>query len=174
MGGLEMNDVTITVTGFLAAEPQYIVTDSGTALTSLRIGSTPRRFDRESGQWKDDDTTYFTVNCWRRLADNLQGSDLKRGDPIIVTGRLRIRDYEKDGQRRYSAVIEANTVGHDLSRGTARFQRTQRGAAALDSDRQQADDVVDAFLTAPDAGELPDSTGEQQADTEPPRIHAVA
>ena len=68
---------------------------------------------------------------------------------------FRIRDYEKDGQRLYSAVIEANTVGHDLSRGTAQVPAHLRGALPLDSDRQQADAVIDAFLTAPDAGELP-------------------
>lgn len=169
-----MNDVTITVTGFLAAEPQFIVTDSGTSLSSLRIGSTPRRYERESGQWKDEDTMYLTVNCWRRLADNLQGSDLKRGDPLIVTGRLRIRDYEKDGQRLYSAVIEAHTVGHDLSRGTARFQRTLRGAASLDADRQQADAVVDAFLVEPVDERPAEETSEETAEAEPTRIRAVA
>ena len=88
---------------------------------------------------------FLTVSCWRSLADNLQACELQRGDPVIVTGKLRIREYVKDGQRRFSAQIEATTVGHDLSRGIARFQRSQR-SAGLPEDRRQADDVADRWL----------------------------
>lgn len=141
-----MNDALITVVGFVAAEPHFEVLASGTSLMSLRIGSTPRRFDRELGQWRDDDPMFLTATCWRGLADNLQASELKRGDPIIVTGRLRIREvHTADGQRRLSAQVEATTVGHDLSRGVARYQRSQR-ATGLPEDRRQADDLADRWL----------------------------
>jgi single-strand DNA-binding protein len=115
---------------------------------SLRIGSTPRRFDRDLGQWRDEDPMFLTVTCWRSLAGNLQECDLKRGDPVIVTGRLRIREYVKDGQTRFSAQIEATTVGHDLSRGVARLQRSQRGAISMSEGRRLADDLADRWLDA--------------------------
>lgn len=164
-----MNDAIITVVGFVAAEPRYEVLASGTSLMSLRIGSTPRRYDRELGQWRDEEPMFMTANCWRSLADNLQASELQRGDPIIVTGRLRIREYTKDGQRRFSAQIEATTVGHDLSRGIARYQRSQR-AAAMPEDRRQADDLADRWLEAE-----PEEGAERAEDTEEPTaFRAVA
>jgi single-strand DNA-binding protein len=140
-----VNEAVVTVIGFVAQDPIFEVLASGTSLMSLRIGSTPRRYDREIGQWRDEDPMFLTVSCWRGLADNLQACELQRGDPVIVTGKLRIREYLKDGQRRFSAQIEATTVGHDLSRGIARFQRSQR-AAGLPEDRRQADDVADRWL----------------------------
>lgn len=177
-----MNDALITVIGFVAAEPHFEVLSSGTSLMSLRIGSTPRRFDRDLGQWRDEDPMFLTVTCWRSLATNLQESDLKRGDPVIVTGRLRIREYAKDGQMRFSAQIEATTVGHDLSRGVARLQRSQRAAVNLLEDRKQADDLADRWLTTDPRDETvqqPVEQGAEQADdsdesTEPGAIRAVA
>jgi single-strand DNA-binding protein len=152
-----VNDALITVIGFVAAEPHYEVLSSGTSLMSLRIGSTPRRFDRDLGQWRDEESMFLTVTCWRALAGNLQECDLKRGDPVIVTGRLRIREYVKDGQSRFSAQIEATTVGHDLSRGVARLQRSQRGAVNVPEDRRQADDLADRWLE----GDRPEDTAEE-------------
>jgi single-strand DNA-binding protein len=140
-----VNEAVVTVIGFVAQDPIFEVLASGTSLMSLRIGSTPRRYDRDIGQWRDEDPMFMTVSCWRTLADNLQGCELQRGDPVIVTGKLRIREFVKDGQRRFSAQIEATTVGHDLSRGVARFQRSQR-SAGLPEDRRQADDVADRWL----------------------------
>jgi single-strand DNA-binding protein len=93
-----MNDAQITVIGWLAADPRYVATSTGTPLMSLRVGCTPRRFDRESGQWQDMESTFLTVNCWRGLAENINASEMKRGDPVVVTGRLRIREYLKDEQ----------------------------------------------------------------------------
>lgn len=141
-----MNDAIITVVGWVAQDPHFEILESGMPLMSLRIGSTPRRYDRELGQWRDDDPMFMTASCWRTLAENLQHCDLKRGDPVIVTGKLRIREYVKDdGQRRFNAQIEATTVGHDLSRGIARFQRAQR-SGGLAEDRRHADDVADRWL----------------------------
>jgi single-strand DNA-binding protein len=144
-GGPFVNEAVVTVIGFVAQDPIFEVLASGTSLMSLRIGSTPRRYDREIGQWRDEDPMFLTVSCWRTLADNLQACELQRGDPVIVTGKLRIREYVKDGQRRFSAQVEATTVGHDLSRGIARFQRSQR-TAGLPEDRRLADDVADRWL----------------------------
>jgi single-strand DNA-binding protein len=144
-----VNEAVVTVIGFVAQDPIFEVLASGTSLLSLRVGSTPRRYDREIGQWRDEDPMFLTVNCLRSLADNLQACELQRGDPVIVTGKLRIREFVRDGQKRFSAQIDATTVGHDLSRGVARFQRAQR-SASLPEDRRQADDVADRWDEALD------------------------
>jgi len=154
-----MNDAQITVVGWLAADPRYVATSTGTSLMSLRVGCTPRRFDRESGQWQDMESTFLTVNCWRGLAENVNASDMKRGDPVIVAGRLRIREYLKDEQIRFSAVIEATTVGHDLTRGSAQFRRMRRGGVATHEDRREAEELNDIWLdsAATEPGSAPDA-----------------
>jgi single-strand DNA-binding protein len=144
--GGSMNEAQITVVGWLAADPRYVATSTGTPLMSLRVGCTPRRFDRESGQWQDTESTFLTVNCWRGLAENVNASEMKRGDPVIVTGRLRIREYLKDEQIRFSAVVDAITVGHDLTRGSAQFRRLRRGGVASLEDRREAEELNDIWL----------------------------
>lgn len=141
-----MNDAQTTVIGWLAADPKYVATSTGTPLMSLRLGCTPRRYDRESGQWQDAESMFLTVNCWRGLAENVNASEMKRGDPVVVTGRLRIREYVKDEQIRFSAVIDATTLGHDLTRGSALFRRVQRGGIATTEDRREAEDLNDLWL----------------------------
>lgn len=143
-----MNEAQITVTGWVAADPYYAVTANGTPYLTLRVGCTPRRFDRRTGQWTDLDTMFLTVNCWRGLADNVNASGFERGHPVIVTGRLRVRQYEKDGQWRFSADVEATTLGHDLSRGTAEFRPVHRSGALTDEDREEAREATDQWALA--------------------------
>ncbi|HEV7933556.1 MAG TPA: single-stranded DNA-binding protein [Actinomadura sp.] len=140
-----MNDAHVTLVGWLAQDPFYTITQHGTPFLSLRVGCTPRRFDRQMGQWQDMSSMFLTVNCWRALADNIKSSELKRGDPVVVTGRLRIREYAKDGQVRFSAEIEASTLGHDLTRGSAEFHRVQRGGGMTPEDRREAEDHNDRW-----------------------------
>lgn len=145
-----MNEAHVTITGWVAAEPRYAVTANGTPFLSLRVGCTPRRFDRQSGQWQDDDALFLTVNCWRGLADNVNASDFQRGTPLLVTGRLRIRQYERDDQWRFSAEVEALTLGPDLTRGTADFRAAQRNGPLTEDDRRLARETADEWaLTAP-------------------------
>lgn len=189
-----MNDALVTVVGNVAAEPRYLVTKKGTQLLSLRLASTPRRFDRESAQWRDGDTMFLTVTCWRTLAANAQEA-LEKGDPIIVTGRLRLREYDKDGERRMSVEIDATTLGHDLSRGVSRFDRAHRSTATTDDDRRAAARLADVWETTgsgaldhgagtsdgePAATAPGDAEGTEQSEDgqddghEPPAIRAVA
>lgn len=172
-----MNDAHITLVGWVAADPFYTVTKNGNPFLSLRVGCTPRRFDRQLGQWQDGETMFLTVNCWRSLADNVASSQLKLGDPVVVTGRLRIREYVKDEQMRFSAVIDAVTVGHDLTRGHAHFQRVTRGGVATAEDQQEAEQHNDRFAEGetragglpddePVAGHWPDLASHESADGE--------
>jgi single-strand DNA-binding protein len=149
-----MNDAHITLVGWLAADPFHTVTANGTPFASLRVGCTPRRFDKTTGQWQDLDSMFLTVNCWRGLADNVRASDMKRGAPVLVTGRLRIREYAKDGNLRYSVEIEATTVGYDMTRGVARFERVSRGAPTTAEDIKEALAGNDRW--ASDIGPAPD------------------
>ncbi|WP_051468566.1 single-stranded DNA-binding protein [Actinomadura oligospora] len=145
-----MNEAQITVIGWVADTPQFLITANGTPYLSMRLACTPRRFDRTTGQWADVETMFLTVNCWRGLAENINSSEFARGHPVIVTGRLRIRQYERDGQWRYCAEIEATTLGHDLTRGTADFRTASRSSSLTESDRREAQELSDLFALTGD------------------------
>jgi single-strand DNA-binding protein len=119
-----VNETLVTIVGNVVDNPRMRRTEKGMDVASFRIGSTARKLDRETGQWVDGNKLFVSVSCWRQLAMNAVDS-LRRGDPVVVSGRLSTREYEKDGQKRSSFELEANALGHDLSRGTTVFNRTR-------------------------------------------------
>ncbi|MEU4407256.1 single-stranded DNA-binding protein [Streptosporangium sp. NPDC023963] len=129
-----MNDIYVTLTGNVAAPPRQHTFPDGSRVTSLKIASTSRYFDRENQQWRNGETTYFGVRCFRGLADNVAQS-VHLGQPVVVQGRLRIREFAHEGERRFMPEVEANSLGHDLRWGLGSFTKPQRGGpvAALGS-----------------------------------------
>ncbi|WP_310964255.1 single-stranded DNA-binding protein [Nocardioides terrisoli] len=123
-----MNDTQITLAGWLGTE----VTSrdaSGTPVASFRVATTPRRFDKKSGEWVDGDTQWYSVTAWRQLAENCTVS-LHRGDPVVVHGRLTAESWtNRAGITVTSMEVEATFVGHDLGRGTTTFVRNPRSEA---------------------------------------------
>ncbi|GHH66536.1 single-stranded DNA-binding protein 1 [Streptosporangium violaceochromogenes] len=124
-----MNDIYVTLTGNVAAPPRQHTFPDGSRVTSLRIATTSRFYDRERQQWCDGETTYFGVRCFRGLADNVAQS-VRAGQPVVVQGRLRIREFVHGGERRFMPEVEAGSLGHDLRWGLGSFSRPQRGGAA--------------------------------------------
>jgi single-strand DNA-binding protein len=122
---------TITLTGIVATLPRAITTGEGLAITSFRLASSQRRFDRAQERWVDGDTNWYTVTAFRQLATNSAVS-LKKADRVVVTGRLRIRDWESGDKAGTNIDVEADAIGHDLSWGTAAFSRSM-GAAPADA-----------------------------------------
>ena len=112
---------TITLRGFVTAEPKFGQTASTqTPYAEIRLGSTARRLNKETGAWEDGETSYYTVKCWRRLAVNVKGS-LRKGDMILVRGKVMMRSWVDDQQRnRVQMQVEADSVGHDLAFGWSR------------------------------------------------------
>lgn len=138
-----MDEALTTLVGWVAARPLYTVTRSGVPFLSLRAGVTPRRFNRGSGLWEDGEPTYFAVSCWRSLAENANASELVPGTPIIAHGRLRVREYEQGGERRFTVELEAVALGPDLTRGKAVFQRIAKGGVLTIEDRAEAATLSD-------------------------------
>jgi single-strand DNA-binding protein len=132
----------VTLVGFVAQDPNIRTTPTGKLLTKVRVGTTPRYRDRETGQWHDSDTSYYNVSCWSRLADHVRAS-LHKGDPVIVKGRFRTSTFEdKNGQLRTSIEITADTVGHDLTRGPANYMRPR--PQRMNAEDDLPDDESDA------------------------------
>ena len=124
-----MNEIYTTIIGNVATKPRT-GTANGTAVTSFRLASTPRRFEQGRG-FTDRDTSFFTVTCWRGLAESV-ASSVGVGDPVLVHGRLRVAEWQDDhGATRVSVEIDAVSVGHDMTRGHSAFRRrTSAGRSA--------------------------------------------
>lgn len=116
-----MSDI-ITVTGVVATTPRHLVTSTGLAITSFRLASGQRRFDRAKQSWVDAETNWYTVSTFRQLAHNVVGS-VRRGEHVVVAGRLRIRDWHNADKNGTAVEIEADSVGHDLTWCTTISQR---------------------------------------------------
>jgi single-strand DNA-binding protein len=118
---------TITITGNVATDPELKRTAAGVAITTFRVASGRRKYDRDSGTWSDSGTNWYTVSVFRMLADHAFHS-LSKGDRVILTGRLRLREWD-NGTRRGTAVeIDADAIGHDLLWGTTTFVKDARAA----------------------------------------------
>lgn len=148
---MSINQNTVTVTGNIGNDPTPGRTTSGTPVLNFRIGVSSGYFDRRSGAWVDGDTSWYAVAAYGNLAEHAQAS-LRRGDPVVIIGRLKIREWEANGRKGVSADIVADTIGHDLNRGTSAFARRQRAAGAdaappLSGDAPRAADAPDGFGT---------------------------
>lgn len=124
-----MTDTFVTLHGWLGADVQ--VRQAGDAqVVSFRLGCTPRRYSRKSDSWVDGVTQWYTVNAWRALGENCRDS-LRRGDPVVVHGRLEAQVWVNSAHVEVTSfVVEATSVGHDLTRGVSRFAKNPPVAAA--------------------------------------------
>jgi single-strand DNA-binding protein len=155
--GIIMNDTYLTIVGNVVAAPRMRLTKSGHAVSNFRVASTSRRYDTEQERYVDNATLFVTVTCWRALAENVAQS-LQKGQPVIVTGRYFSREYEVNETIRVAYELEANAVGHDLTRGTSTFTKASRPsptvAVPVDEDGLPVDDS-DRWLDL-DTGEVRD------------------
>lgn len=113
----------ITIRGLVATSPRSIETESGLAVTTFRLAAPNRRFDAESSSWVSDQTNWYTVSTFRRLAQNAAQS-ISKGDRILVHGRLKVRDWDNGERSGTSVEIDADSLGPDLVFGIANFERT--------------------------------------------------
>lgn len=122
-----MNDTMMTIVGNVVDEPRRRQTKNGHEVTNFRVASTSRRYDREQERFIDNATLFVNVTCWRAMALNVDRS-VRKGQPVVVTGRYTMREYKVEEQLRTAYELEALAVGHDLSRGTSDFTRVHHSA----------------------------------------------
>lgn len=113
---------SIHVVGTVATEPKMIHATSGTQLCSFRLASDERRYDKETQSWVDPGSNWFGVVAFRTLGAHAHES-LHKGDRVMVSGRLRMRNWEKDDRRGVSIEIEADALGHDVRWGVSSFEK---------------------------------------------------
>jgi single-strand DNA-binding protein len=120
-------ETVITVVGNLTADPELRYTQNGVAVANFTIASTPRMYDRASGEWKDGEALFLRASVWREFAEHVANS-LTKGARVIASGRLRQRSYEtKEGEKRTSIELEVDEIGPSLRYATASVTRVSSG-----------------------------------------------
>ena len=121
------NDTVITVIGNLTADPELRFTQSGVAVASFTIASTPRTFDRQSNEWKDGEALFLRCSIWRDAAENVAES-LEKGSRVVAQGRLKQRSFtDREGNNRTSIELDVDEIGPSLRYATAKATKVQRG-----------------------------------------------
>ena len=139
MPGFTIN--TVTLSGNLTRDPEHRTTTGGTSVVKLRIASNERYKNQTTGEW-DDRPGYYDITIWKGMADWV-ASNIKKGDQVVVEGRLRWREWETDeGQKRQAVDITANSI----------VPVTRDGKGSGGSGRSYADDDADVPI---DTADLP-------------------
>lgn len=168
-------ETAITVVGNLTADPELRFTPSGAAVANFTVASTPRTFDRQTGEWRDGEALFLRCNIWRQAAENAAES-LTRGMRVIVSGRLRQRSFEtREGEKRTVVEMEVDEVGPSLRYATAKVNKVSRqgGASGGGGYGSSGGAYDDPWSSAPQAGApaAPAGTGGGNStgyDDEPP------
>jgi single-strand DNA-binding protein len=141
-----MNDIITTVVGNAVTDVSLRTTSSGASVASFRIASNSRRFDKTTKSWVEQEPSYLSITAWSQLAENVALS-IHKGQPIVVTGKLKVRQWQ-DGEKSGTAVeIDAQSIGHDLNRGTSDFTKVKRVSESYDQD-PWTNEAVDAEINA--------------------------
>ena len=131
----------LTIIGNLTADPEMRTTSNGGTVANLTIASTPRQFDRNSGQWEDGETLFMRCSAWDStyspMASNIQAS-LAKGMRVIARGRLEQRSYQdRDGNKRTVVEMRLDEIGPALTRNTAQVTRNGNGQQQAPQQSQQ-------------------------------------
>ena len=133
-----MNGPQITVVGNVGGDARLRNLADGTFVADFRVAMTPSRFDRTREAWIDQPTLWFTVTCWRTLAEHTHMS-VHKGDKVIVTGTFSTRTWlDKEGVERLSNEIDASSIGVDLARGPVTQRRFERTPTVETDERSEA------------------------------------
>ena len=146
-------ETPITVVGNLTADATLRFTPSGRPVADFTVASTPRTFDRQTGQWRDTEAMFLPCSLWGQAAENA-AETLTRGMRVIVTGRLRARSYDdRDGNRRTVLEVQVDEVGPSLRHATATVER--RGQHAPQPEHASPGQVSDPWAGAGQTAEAP-------------------
>lgn len=165
-------DTKVTVAGWVGTQPKHFVSENGTDFTTFRLASTKRYYNRAEDRWVDGPTTWFTVKTWRTTALNVAES-LRKSDPVVVHGSLSSDEWTSPEGPRTTFVIEADSLGPDLSRGQATFRHTvQTRPLGVGADGSGPATTVGGELGLVDDTSAPDDASSLLRDSDPWTVHA--
>lgn len=166
----------LTIVGNLTADPEMRQTQNGGRVVNLTIASTPRQFNRNSGQWEDGSSLFIRCSAWdtqhESMASNIQAS-LAKGMRVIARGRLEQREWvDKQGNNRTSIEMRLDEIGPAMSRNTAQVSRNQtqvqQGGGFGNQQQWGAQQPISNGYSAPTPGAQPQDPwgGDPNADPE--------
>lgn len=157
-----MTETVIHVVGHVGSDVEHRELANGTHRSTFRVATTPRYWDRAQRAYVDGATNWLSVQCWRWLALHVYTS-VRRGDPVIVIGKLKTQEWEKDGVRTSRFILDATAVGHDLTRGVSAFTKMVRATEPV------SDHARGALEAGDDVERIPVAAAD-----EPPTAHQLA
>jgi single-strand DNA-binding protein len=108
----------VTIAGNLTRDPEVKFLPSGTAVANLRVASSDRKRD-DAGNWTNGEPCYLDVEVWRDTGE-AAANTLKKGDGVVIVGRLRMRTYTKqDGTEVTAYSVEADEIAPSLRRSSS-------------------------------------------------------
>lgn len=117
-------ETIITVVGNLTADPEIRTVGNGSSVASFTIASTPRTWNRNTGQFEDGQALFMRCSAWRDMAEHCAQS-LSKGMRVIAQGRLQQRSYQaNDGSQRTVVELQVDEIGPSLRYATAQVTRT--------------------------------------------------
>ena len=120
-------ETVITIVGNLTADPELRTTSAGAQVASFTIASTPRTWNRNTGQFEDGQALFMRCTAWRDMAEHCAQS-LSKGMRVIAQGRLQQRSYQaQDGSNRTVIELQVDEIGPSLKYATAQVQKMQSG-----------------------------------------------
>lgn len=117
-----MNETYVTILGNVVDEPVLRTTSSGDPFVTFRLASTPRRRRPGSNEFVNGDSNFYDVVAFRQLALHV-GSSVRKSQPLIIFGQLRVQQWSSGDKRGTKVTVEATSIGHDLRRGNADFSK---------------------------------------------------
>ncbi len=141
-----MNDIITTVVGNAVTDVSLRTTSTGASVASFRIASNSRRFDKSTNTWIDQDPSYLSISAWSQLAENVALS-VHKGQALVVTGKLKVRQWQDADKSGTNVEIDATAIGHDLNRGTSEFTKVKRVSEFYEQD-PWLNEAADAEINA--------------------------
>jgi len=141
-----MNDIITTVIGNAVTDVSLRVTSTGASVASFRIASNSRRFDKATKTWIEQDPSYLSITAWSQLAENVALS-VHKGQALVVTGKLKVKQWQDAEKSGTNVEIDATAIGHDLNRGTSEFTKVKRVSEFYEQDpwlNETADTEINA------------------------------
>lgn len=141
-----MNDIITTVIGNAVTDVSLRTTSTGASVASFRIASNSRRFDKSTNTWIEQDPSYLSITAWSQLAENVALS-VHKGQPLVVTGKLKVKQWQDAEKSGTNVEIDATAIGHDLNRGTSEFTKVKRVSEFYEQDpwlNETADTEINA------------------------------
>ncbi len=139
---------SITVAGVVATDVKHTVTAEGLAISSFRLASNHRRYDRAEQKWIDAETNWFSIISFRQFASNVDRS-VEKGQRVLVSGRLRVRDWTSGEKTGRDVEVVAESLGHDLAWGTSEFTRATRSEPASEQSSSAQEFPAEAQVGVP-------------------------